>query len=838
MIIGMRILSAANTTNPASAFSAAILPAGDSFAVVFSAASLTRYPTQPSEGTTDQAERDASIPTTGAQEKAQLISAQSDGSARPSAHQLIDTRQESVKHETSESQHKSNCKTGAPAAPQPSIVRANGAPDNAGPITQITAQKASIAQLPPAEAITTLAQKSSVPNQPAGDNFTGNLKAATFSRNPAQQTSSSTTTQLTEPSMAPQATAAQINALVISTSSKASGRASEFQAVVGRQVSIKQRTSESQDENNREADAPATPQYSNVRAKSASDGSAPITQIAISKTSDALPFPSEAATTALAPRLSATNQPAGDSFADSFKAASFNRNPGHQTSRFATTQQTEAQVTVGRSNSSAPTTQAATSKTSGALPIPSPATTTTVPKSSVPSQPAGVSIAGSFNAAAFNRYLDQQTSESAATQQTDPTVPTAVALPQTEAQDISPVRANRVPDSTVPAPQIAESNALVADSSRTTQGNDQFASGGYSEVNVQPANGQVCKVGSDTATQVHTKAASNSATPEANKTSQGLRALVTPLEAPDQDDSAPLIETIETPNIAAGAVESTAAATAPQLLPFPMLASLANQQVGIPASGNTTHEIGTAKSTSESQNPVNANPGTARTTESTYGGAYSQFTPSVVADSTQNSALTQRVVDIAISHPNPQTAVDQPISTKTTTAPHLTDVPGDASHFGSQRQGVPSIDAENIPSMAKSAISDARLVQTMNESEMRIGLSSNAFGDISIRTSISGHQLVAQISLDHSELSQAISAQVSSVQTKLGDEHGLHASIEISSHSSPQTGDAGGSSQRERGSSAAPFPTSSAVALAEEGSSLSQETVLNAVNETRLDIRA
>jgi hypothetical protein len=210
----------------------------------------------------------------------------------------------------------------------------------------------------------------------------------------------------------------------------------------------------------------------------------------------------------------------------------------------------------------------------------------------------------------------------------------------------------------------------------------------------------------------------------------------------------------------------------------------------------------------------------------------------VVADSTQNSALTQRVVDIAISHPNTQTAVDQPVSTKTTTAPHLTDVPGDASHFGSQRQGVPSIDAESIPAMAKSAISDARLVQTMNESEMRIGLSSNAFGDISIRTSISGHELVAEISLDHSELSQAMSAQVSSVQTKLGDEHGLHALIEINNHAAPQSGDAGSSSQRERGSPTAPLPASSALALAEEGSSLNQETILNAANETRLDIRA
>jgi len=126
----------------------------------------------------------------------------------------------------------------------------------------------------------------------------------------------------------------------------------------------------------------------------------------------------------------------------------------------------------------------------------------------------------------------------------------------------------------------------------------------------------------------------------------------------------------------------------------------------------------------------------------------------------------------------------------------------------------------------------------LNQSEMRIGLSSNAFGDISIRTSISGHELVAQISLDHGELSQAISAQVSSVQARLGNEHGLHASIEINNHAFFQSGDAGSSSQRQRGSPTAPLPNSSAVALADEGNTLNQETILNTAIENRLDIRA
>ena len=182
--------------------------------------------------------------------------------------------------------------------------------------------------------------------------------------------------------------------------------------------------------------------------------------------------------------------------------------------------------------------------------------------------------------------------------------------------------------------------------------------------------------------------------------------------------------------------------------------------------------------------------------------------------------------------------VIQSVSSQASDAARMSNAPVDASHTGGQVRAADSMDAESAPAMATSAISDAKLMQTMNESQMRIGLSSNDFGDISIRTSISGHQLVAQISLDHGELSQAMTAQVSSMQTKLNDEHGLHASIEINNHASPQSGDAGSSSQRERGNSTAPLRTSSAVALGEEGRNVGPETIVNAANETRLDIRA
>jgi hypothetical protein len=86
----------------------------------------------------------------------------------------------------------------------------------------------------------------------------------------------------------------------------------------------------------------------------------------------------------------------------------------------------------------------------------------------------------------------------------------------------------------------------------------------------------------------------------------------------------------------------------------------------------------------------------------------------------------------------------------------------------------------------------------MNGTEMRVGLRSTEFGDISIRTSVSQQQMLAQISLDHSDLSSALSAHVSSAQTKLGQESGLQTVIEIHNQGSTLSGGSEHSSQGEQ----------------------------------------
>jgi len=176
-----------------------------------------------------------------------------------------------------------------------------------------------------------------------------------------------------------------------------------------------------------------------------------------------------------------------------------------------------------------------------------------------------------------------------------------------------------------------------------------------------------------------------------------------------------------------------------------------------------------------------------------------------------------------------------------------------ASLPSQQHEAAAPLHGDGSEPMAASSINTAKLMQTMGESEMRVGMHSAEFGDISIRTSIVEKQMVTQISLDHAALSQAISSHVASVQSKLGDDFGLHASIEVhnlgSSLSSSTgsgnagtagagSGDAGQFSQRQQRGSGSSAAFGSADPSTAEEAGVSLAAFATSRNENRLDIRA
>jgi hypothetical protein len=134
-------------------------------------------------------------------------------------------------------------------------------------------------------------------------------------------------------------------------------------------------------------------------------------------------------------------------------------------------------------------------------------------------------------------------------------------------------------------------------------------------------------------------------------------------------------------------------------------------------------------------------------------------------------------------------------------------------------------------------VNAAHLIQTMSESEMRLGMHSLEFGDISIRTSVSQQQLVAQITVDHRDLGTAISSHIPLTQTKLGNDYGIRASIEVNQSGLSFSGDRQGSQQQaQRQSAASPQRPGGSVESETSGTASIPAQALDAAY--RLDIRA
>ena len=100
----------------------------------------------------------------------------------------------------------------------------------------------------------------------------------------------------------------------------------------------------------------------------------------------------------------------------------------------------------------------------------------------------------------------------------------------------------------------------------------------------------------------------------------------------------------------------------------------------------------------------------------------------------------------------------------------------------------PAAVAQSLP-----GINTAKLIQTIGQSEMRVGMRSTEFGNISISTSATREMISAQISLDHRELAKILAAHLPEMQARLGTNQTVEMRIDVN-------GSQGG---RSTGSSAA-----------------------------------
>ena len=129
-------------------------------------------------------------------------------------------------------------------------------------------------------------------------------------------------------------------------------------------------------------------------------------------------------------------------------------------------------------------------------------------------------------------------------------------------------------------------------------------------------------------------------------------------------------------------------------------------------------------------------------------------------------------------------------------------------------------------------ISNAQLIERLKESEINLNVRSVDFGTVSIRTAMSHDHLSAQISLENHDLGKTLSNAAEALQSKLSQEHGIRATIEVQQQTSSFAGNSGQSqnfvprSQQHTASSGLPVQETESMPVA-----------LAATQDGRLDIR-
>ncbi len=200
------------------------------------------------------------------------------------------------------------------------------------------------------------------------------------------------------------------------------------------------------------------------------------------------------------------------------------------------------------------------------------------------------------------------------------------------------------------------------------------------------------------------------------------------------------------------------------------------------------------------------------------------------ADGSQMQAAMPRPVDAsAMAQPTPMhAAVAEGVTGASTSA--LPQQPVHGAESGSS-----PLDGDQVS--AASGLNTSQIIQNLGQTEMRVGMHSSEFGNISIRTSVSQQEMTAQISLDHAGLGQAIAAHVPTMQTRLGESYGLNTSIQVNHQGASSSGQ-GNASQGEQRAYAPSARVESAAAAAEPDVGMLSAAAASTGSGQRLDIRA
>ncbi len=133
-------------------------------------------------------------------------------------------------------------------------------------------------------------------------------------------------------------------------------------------------------------------------------------------------------------------------------------------------------------------------------------------------------------------------------------------------------------------------------------------------------------------------------------------------------------------------------------------------------------------------------------------------------------------------------------------------------------------------------VNSAQLIQSMHHSEMRLGMQSAEFGNISISTSLNHQSLSTQISINHAELGRALAIHLPAIEEKLSAAYGLSARVQVHDENSFSGGTSGQPARGGSGEQGGRNGASVATAFGQTNDLASIKGPV-AAETTRLDIR-
>lgn len=221
-------------------------------------------------------------------------------------------------------------------------------------------------------------------------------------------------------------------------------------------------------------------------------------------------------------------------------------------------------------------------------------------------------------------------------------------------------------------------------------------------------------------------------------------------------------------------------------------------RVGAPALPTSSDAQSAVGSKSSADQPASPGSGVAVPVQSSHGASDSNSHRSDTGGNAGGSSSGQQPASVPPTLAGP---ASRPADAAAVLIPaHAQPLAGTSPHAGSAAANLPAAHPaaaqQTSPAAAQvqEAMTTARLIHSLQNTEIRVGIHSAEFGNISIRTSESRDSLSAQISLDHSELAKAISDSIPQMHETLGPNQRVEIRVAMNANAGSTAGGGSGAS--------------------------------------------